>query len=177
MKWAISIWLVVIIVTVGASGYLDGCLASETAPEKASAPSFDLVRLDGLPVRLEEHRGKTVILDFWATWCAPCEVQMPILDELWNRRGGKDLLVLGISIDTRAPDEVIAWLAERGLEYPIAISDQQLAVDFGVWAFPTLVVVDPEGAIHQSHQGVLSRPQLDDLLDQIAREFPVPTPG
>ena len=87
------------------------------------------------------------------------------------------IFVLGISMDTRPPDEVIEWLAERELEYPIAMSDMELASDFGVWAFPTLVVVDPTGAVYQSHQGVLSRPELDDLLDQIAREFPTPAKG
>jgi len=174
MKWAIAIWLVVMVATVGASGYFDGCYASSDAEkvEAARAPEFDLIRLNGLPVRLREHQGKTIILDFWATWCAPCEVQMPILNELWNRRGGPDLLVLGVSMDTRPADEVVAWLKERELGYPIAISDQQLALDYGAWAFPTLVVVDPHGNIYKTHQGVLSRPQLDDLLDQIAREFP-----
>lgn len=169
IRWAIGIWLAVVVVTIVASGYLGGS-GGEVAAERRVAPDFDLVRLDGVPVRLAEQRGKTVIIDFWATWCAPCEVQMPVLDTIWKNRGGDDLLVLGLSVDTDPPDRVEAWLAEREIGYPIAMVEQKLAIDYGAWAFPTLVVVDPTGAIHSLHQGVLSRPELEDILDRIARE-------
>ena len=139
--------------------------------ERREAPSFELVQLDGVPVSLAEHRGKTVILDFWATWCAPCEVQMPVLQTLWERRAGEDLVVLGLSVDTDPADDVIEWLREREISYPIAIAEQQLAIDYGAWAFPTLVIVDPAGAIYKLHQGVLSRPELEDVLEAIQREF------
>lgn len=171
MKVALGIWLAVLVVTVVASGYLDGCLAEEVV-ERPEAATFDLVRLDGVPVRFEEQRGRVLILDFWATWCAPCEVQMPILQEIWERRGGEPLTIVGVSMDTDPPDAVSRWLAERDLTYPIAIADQQLAVDYGVWSFPTLVVVDSSGRIARSHLGVLSRPELDDLIDQLQREIP-----
>ncbi len=171
MRVAIGIWLGVVAVTVFASGYFEGCLAEETV-ERPDAPTFELVRLDGVPVRFEEQRGRVLILDFWATWCAPCEVQMPILQEIWERRSGEPLTIVGVSMDTDPPEEVSEWLAERDLTYPIAIADPQLSVDYGVWSFPTLVVVDPLGRIARSHQGVLSRPELDDLIDQLQREIP-----
>lgn len=170
IRWAIGLWIVVVVVTVLASGYVD--LGGDDAKEeRPPAPAFSLVRLDGVPTSLADHRGKTLILDFWATWCKPCEVQMPILDALWERRGGRDLAVLGLSVDVDPPEKVGAWLAERGISYPVAIVDQQLAIDYGAWAFPTLVVVDPAGDIVRVHQGVLSRPELEDLLDAIAAEF------
>jgi cytochrome c biogenesis protein CcmG, thiol:disulfide interchange protein DsbE len=129
-----------------------------------------LTRLDGIPVGLGEHRGKIVILDFWATWCAPCEDQMPVLDTLWEMRGGEELMILGISVDTDPAPKVEAWVAERGFAYPIAIASQELALDYGVLGFPTLVVIDPDGGIHTRHVGVLSRPELEEILDEIARE-------
>lgn len=150
-----------------------GCFES-AAPEaegpRRQAPGFSLVQLDGSPVSLEEHRGKTVILDFWATWCAPCEVQMPVLDTLWKLRGGPELMILGISVDTDPAPKVTEWVKQRNLEYPIAIAKQDLAIDYGVLGFPTLVVIDPDGGIHTRHVGVLSRPELEDILDEIARE-------
>ena len=151
-----------------------GCVedgASGDAGPRRAAPDFSLIRLDGQPVSLGEHRGKTVILDFWATWCAPCEVQMPVLDTLWKARGGSQLMVLGLSVDTDPAEKVTAWVRERELDYPIAIASQDLAMDYGVMGFPTLVVVDPAGGIHTRHVGVLSRPELEEILEQIEREF------
>jgi thiol-disulfide isomerase/thioredoxin len=165
------------------SGVLTFCLAltvmslgcfedpsSREAGTRETAPGFSLTRLDGVPVNLEEHRGKTVILDFWATWCAPCEIQMPVLDTLWEMKGGDELMILGISVDIDPAPNVTAWVEKRGFEYPIAIASQQLAVEYGVLGFPTLVVIDPEGRIHTRHVGVLSRPELEDILEEIARE-------
>ena len=155
---------------------LGGCFETGPAGEEGprqEAPDFDLVRLDGIPITLLEHRGKTVILDFWATWCAPCEVQMPVLDTLWKRRGGEELMILGISVDTDPAPKVMEWVRKRELDYPIAIASQDLAVDYGVLGFPTLVVIDPKGGIHTRHVGVLSRPELEEILDEIALEAKV----
>jgi len=171
MRAAIGVWILVVVVTVVASGYLEGCFAAP-ATERPPAASFDLVRLDGVPVRLADQAGKALILDFWATWCAPCKVQMPILEELWARRGGEQLMILGVSMDMDPPDEVSAWLAGNGITYPIAIADMQLAADYGVYSFPTLIVIDPAGRIVRAHQGVLSRPELDAILDELESEFP-----
>jgi thiol-disulfide isomerase/thioredoxin len=113
-----------------------------------------------------------VIVDFWATWCAPCEVQMPVLDTLWRDRGGEGLMIVGISVDTSPGSEVAAWVEERGLGYPIARGDQDLAMRYGAIGFPTLVVIDPGGGIHTRHTGVLSRPELEEILDEIRLEAP-----
>jgi thiol-disulfide isomerase/thioredoxin len=136
------------------------------------APDFDLPLLSGNQIRLAELRGKIVILDFWATWCAPCEVQMPVLDKLWQDKEaraehGDDLMIIGISVDTDPPNKVSDWIAERGFLYPIAIGDQDLAMRYGVIGFPTLVIIDPNGVIHTRHTGVWSRPEIESVLGQI----------
>lgn len=146
------------------------------------APEFDLPLLDGGSVRLSDLRGKIVILDFWATWCAPCEVQMPILDALWRERAGRagdgqptaedDLMVVGLSVDIEPIDEVAAWVAERDLVYPIVMADQDLAMKFGVIGFPTLLILDPTGGIHTRHTGVLSRPEIESILEEIRLSLP-----
>lgn len=154
-----------------------------TRPE---APAFSLPTLDGGDLSLAAQRGRIVIVDFWATWCAPCEVQMPILDALWREQGdprdprssprqagaGSDpgLMVIGVSVDTISPDAIQRWVDERGFDYPIALGDQRLAREYGVIGFPTLVVIDPSGRIHTRHTGVLSRPELDAILAAIRAE-------
>ena len=142
------------------------------------APDFDLPLLDGSQIRLGEMRGKIVIVDFWATWCAPCEVQMPVLDSLWRDEEGRaenadDLVIVGISVDTDPASKVADWISERGFLYPIAIGDQDLAMRYGVIGFPTLVIIDSAGGIHTRHVGVWSRQEIELVLDRIRLERPV----
>ena len=95
---------------------------------------------------------------------------MPVLDSLWQEARGGDVEVIGISVDTIPPPEIESWIAERGFRYPIALGDQELAMRYGVIGFPTLFVIDPKGRIHTRHTGVLSRPELDEILDEIRLE-------
>ncbi len=136
------------------------------------APEFVLPLLGGGEVELAKLRGKTVILDFWATWCAPCEVQMPILDALWREQGDGRLMVVGISVDTDPPATVARWVEERGIGYPIAVGDQELAMRYGILGFPSLVFIDPEGRIQLRHTGVLSQEEIEDQLEAIQSAAP-----
>jgi peroxiredoxin len=138
---------------------------------RSVAPAFSLPALDGREIGLAAQLGKIVIVDFWATWCTPCEAQMPVLDTLWAEEGGDGLEVIGVSVDTSATPEIEAWVAERGFRYPIVLGDQELAMRYGVIGFPTLFVIDPAGKIHTRHTGVLDRPELDEILESIRLEF------
>jgi thiol-disulfide isomerase/thioredoxin len=171
-------FVVVLVATAWATTYFAG--SDESAEERGAAvaearreaPDFTLPLLSGPDFVLSEHRGQILIVDFWATWCGPCEVQMPVLNALWKHQheGRGDLMILGISVDTDPVEKVSAWLEERDLDYPIAIGDQDLAMRYGVIGYPTLFVIDPNGVIRLQHVGVLSRPELEDILDEIRQE-------
>ena len=102
---------------------------------------------------------------------------MPVLETLWQEAGGDDLMILGISVDTDPASHVEAWVKERGFSYPIAIGDQELAMDFGVIGFPSLIILDREGRIFTRHTGVWSRPEIDEVLEQVRRMPLSPAPG
>ena len=79
-------------------------------------------------------------------------------------------MIVGVSVDTDPPAQVAEWIHERGFEYPIAFGDHDLAMKYGVLGYPTLVIIDPDGGIYTRHMGVLSRPELEEILDEIRLE-------
>ena len=142
-----------------------GAPDGEAEPAAESAPEFTLEQLDGEPVSLAALRGKTVIIDFWATWCPPCEFQVPELNAFYedHKDSGK-VAVLGVSVDTDGPDVVREWTTEKGVSYPILLGGEDLARRYGAMGFPTLVIVDPEGHIDSRHVGLIERDQLEEAL-------------
>ena len=155
---------------------LAGLLAcgSEPGPEGGApettlaAPDFTLADLDGRQIRLAELRGKTVVLDFWATWCPPCEFQIPILNEVYEAYREKGVEILGISVDTEGADVVRAYVEKHGARYPILMGSESLARSFGAPGFPSLIVVAPDGTIDQVHVGLIEAPALEKAIAEVS---------
>ena len=146
----------------------DDPTASPAAAEEwrgRAAPDFTLPDLQAKPIRLSDFRGKTVIIDFWATWCPPCIFQIPELNKLANAHREKgDVVVIGVSVDVDGPAVVAPWVEEHAVEYTIVCGDEELAAEFGVFGFPTLVIVRPEGEIDSRHVGLVEYDTLEDLV-------------
>jgi peroxiredoxin len=134
------------------------------------APDFSLERLDGGGrVSLAELRGKTVILDFWATWCPPCEFQVPGLNALFEaHREAGDIRLFGVSVDTGGPEVIGAWVEEKQVRYPILLGDEDLARRFGAMGFPTLVVIGPDGSVVSRHMGLVETSEIEASLEKTA---------
>lgn len=151
---------------------LAGCSAPEDAAEAApqpAAPDFELADLDGNPVRLSEFRGKAVLIDFWATWCPPCVFQVPELNALWKaHREAGDVMVIGVAVDVEGAEVVAPWVAEQGVSYEIVLGDEELARQFGVLGFPTLVLIKPDGSIDSLHVGLIEHAELEKLVAPFA---------
>lgn len=144
--------------------------AAESQQEEAGdpAPDFTLPVLEGGEVTLTELRGQTVLIDFWATWCPPCEFQIPILNEVYRDYRDRGVEVLGVSVDTEGPGAVAAYLEKHEAVYPILMGSESLARKFGAPGFPALIVVGPDGRIHQRHVGLVERPDLEAILAEVA---------
>lgn len=157
-----------------------GCSREEAAPEAASAaagssagavqdaaPAFSLPSLDGGTVTLASLRGQTVILDFWATWCPPCEFQLPVLSEIAQAHRGRSVQVLGISVDVEGPDTVKAYLEKHPVSYTILLGSESLAREYGAQGFPALIVIRPDGSIHSRHVGLIERDELEQIIAEV----------
>jgi thiol-disulfide isomerase/thioredoxin len=115
-------------------------------------------------IDLASLRGRVVVLDFWATWCGPCNVTSPILDAFAKAHAEEGVTVVGISQDND-PEDVEAWLVRHKVSYVVAHdSTGQAGRTYGVSNLPTLVVVDREGNIRAKRVGVTQRGELERIL-------------
>lgn len=134
------------------------CVSVHAAPSASTllnkpAPTFSLIDLNGQSLRLEAFRGKVVLLNFWATWCAPCQVEMPTFVDWQRQYGAQGLQVIGVSMDD---DPVPARHLATRLEsnYPVALGDEHLGTRYGgVLGLPLTFLIDRNGVIRARFQG------------------------
>jgi cytochrome c biogenesis protein CcmG, thiol:disulfide interchange protein DsbE len=141
--------------------------AAQTATRGAgvghSAPNFSRADLSHRKIVLSSYRGKVVLLNFWATWCAPCLTEMPTFAEWQKQYGSGNFQVIGISMDDATP-EVIATVSRLKLNYPVLMGDEYLGADYGgVLGLPVTFLIDREGKIRARYQG--------DSLTRINRDI------
>ena len=143
----------------------------EDLPEAGRpAPDFALPDLDGNTVRLSDFSGRPVVLNFWATWCAPCRLEMPELARAMVDYADRDLMVLAINQDETA-EQVGDFLTEVGLTLPALLdAGGEVGAAYGAFFLPTTVIVGPDGIVGAVHRGILSRAELDDYLAALPAE-------
>src|SRR5271157_1769006 len=127
------------------------------------APDFELVSLDGKKVRLSDYRGKAVLLNFWATWCSPCKVEMPWFVDLQNRYASDGLVILGIAMDDSDAPKIAQFASEMGVNYPVLLGTDQVSEQYGNVEFlPTSFYIDRDGKIVGKGTGLLARSEIED---------------
>lgn len=136
----------------------------------ATVPEFSLADREGKMRSLGDWKGKALIVNFWATWCAPCRKEIPLLQKLQQERGGEGFQVVGIAVDFR--DKVLAYADEMKIDYPLLIGEQEgldAAAAFGIDAvgFPFTIFTDTSGRIVAAHMGELTQPQADLILGSV----------
>jgi cytochrome c biogenesis protein CcmG/thiol:disulfide interchange protein DsbE len=122
------------------------------------APDFTLRDVNGQPVQLSSLRGKVVLLNFWATWCRPCTVEVPWFVEFERGYSDRGLVVLGVSLDEEGWEVVKPFAREHGINYRLVIGDDKVASLFGgVDSLPTTFLIDRDGRIAATHTGLVSK--------------------
>lgn len=128
---------------------------------------FTLEALDGTQVSLSDFQGDVVLINFWATWCAPCRAEVPDLQSAYEARRGEGFVVLGVNVEeSRAAVE--PFVSEFGMTYPVLLDERgDVLKMYRAIGLPMSIVVDREGLIQARHIGYLSADQLEDYLEQV----------
>lgn len=135
-------------------------------------PDFSLEDRDGQPRSIRSWEGKSMIVNFWATWCAPCRREIPLLMEIQQTRGPEGFQVVGIAVDFR--EDVLKYADEIGIDYPLLIGEQDgldAVTSFGVPSvgFPFTAFTDNQARIIALHLGELTAPQSEVILAAVTR--------
>ena len=121
--------------------------AARSLPSPIPALDFDLEKIGGGRARLDQYRGRLLLLDFWATWCPPCITEIPELNALHASQRERGVEVLAISVDDLGADEIAAWLEAKDVRYPVALGNEELARKYGAQAYPFHVLIGADGMI------------------------------
>ena len=130
------------------------------------AAPFTVTLFDGKKLSLDDLRGKTVFLNFWASWCPPCRAEARDLEAAWQRVKNSDVVFLGVDIQDTEED-ARAYLKEFNVTYPNGRDlTGKVAVDYGVWGIPETFFIDPQGRITYKHVGSLGTPLITAKLEE-----------
>ena len=122
------------------------------------APDFDLQTLDGKSMKLSDLRGKAVLLNFWATYCGPCKIEMPWFVELQKQYGPQGFQIVGVAMDDASTEDIAKFAKDMGVNYPILLGKESVGQSYGgVGVLPTTFFVDRDGKLIAREFGLVSR--------------------
>jgi len=128
-------------------------------------PQFELKDINGRIVRLSNYRGKVVLINFWATWCPPCRVEMPDLIRLQREHGKEGLQIIGITYPPERKLRVQRFARSLNVNYPIILGTHQLKASFSSEeVLPLTIVIDRDGKVSDIISGILLREEFDEKI-------------
>ncbi len=135
------------------------------------APEFALQSLDGKTVHLSDFRGKAVLLNFWATWCEPCKIEMPWFVDLQKEYGPEGLQIVGVAMDDSGAEDIAKFAQKMGVNYPILIGKEAVGDSYGgVQFLPATFYIDRDGKVVDKIFGLKGRGEIEDDVKKILTE-------
>jgi peroxiredoxin len=142
----------------------------KTPSTRSLAPDFNLKDANGKDVKLTDLKGKVVLVNFWATWCEGCQVEIPWFVEFQKEYADHGLVVVGISMDEDGWKSVKPWIKEKQVNYPIVIGNEGLGKQYGLVGMPLTALVDREGRIADVHAGVVDKAATQQRIRALLQE-------
>jgi thiol-disulfide isomerase/thioredoxin len=139
----------------------------------ALAPDFSLESLDGKATHLSDFRGKAVLLNFWATWCGPCKIEMPWFVDLQKQYGSQGLQIVGVAMDDASKEDIAKFAKDMGVNYPILIGKESVGDEYGgVPALPESFLIGRDGKIVDKIVGLLGKAEIEDAIKKTLNTQP-----
>lgn len=162
-----------LVLALGVAGFLlmQGNAKNEfpaNSPEaKEPAPNFALALLDGKSFQFSEHKGKPVLINFFASWCLPCRDEMPVLEKIVREYQPKGVVFLGIAVDD-TEEKMKDFIKRYNITFPVGLDKTaEIQKSFGLYGIPTTYFIDKNGIINYFHSGVVTEELLQHELDKL----------
>ena len=135
---------------------------------RKTAPEFTLKDVNGKTVTLADYKGKVVLLNFWATWCGPCKIEIPWFIDFEQKYKDRGFAVLGVAMDDEGWEIVKPYLEKSKINYRIVVGNDSVATMYGgIDSLPTTFVLDTEGKIASTHIGLVSKSDYENEIQQL----------
>ena len=132
-----------------------------------AAPDFSLPTPTGQTMKLSDFQGKAVLLNFWATWCEPCKVEMPWFVDLQKKYGPQGLQVLGVAMDDASPKDIESFARKMGVNYPILVGKEEVGAQYGgIDYLPSTFYISRDGKIMDHVFGLVSRSEIEASIEK-----------
>ncbi|HTS36959.1 MAG TPA: TlpA disulfide reductase family protein [Candidatus Solibacter sp.] len=142
--------------------------------KSSPAPDFTLQSLDGKDMRLSDFRGKAVLLNFWATWCGPCKIEMPWFVELQKEYGPQGFQIVGVAMDDSSKEDIAKFAKDMGVNYPVLIGKEAVGEAYGgVPALPESFFISRDGKIMDKFIGLRGKGEVEDAIKKTLDAQPV----
>ena len=145
--------------------------AVQPGADRHAAPQFALPEAGGKQAKLSDYRGKAVLLNFWATWCGPCKLEIPWFMDFQKKYQNQGLAVLGVSMDEDGWKVVTPYVQKIGMNYPVLLGNEAVAKLYGgVDGLPTTFLIDRNGKIAAMHTGIVSKSTYEEEILELLKK-------
>ena len=155
-----------------------GASLMKAGKDRKPAPEFELKDADGKTVRLSDYKGKVVLLDFWATWCGPCKIEIPWFIDFERKYKDQGFAVIGVSMDEEGWTAIKPFVSELGINYRILQGTDSIAQLYGgVDALPTTFLIDRDGLVAETHAGLAGKDEFENGIKKLVARPSAGVPG